>query len=476
MNARASLLRWLAVPALALTFARAAEPATSAPTAAAAQADLVSLPLLNTWVAPVYPAKALADRMPARIRVRFIVDDQGAVAKARVLESSNEAFNDAAVQAILQWRFAPATEGGKTTAKCMEVTVPFDPPDPKAKTKFDPHTPPAWTYTAVPSPTTKAAQKTDKSAVYPSALLPLMLRGEVQVSFTVDPEGRIRAPRVLQTTHPDFVAPALAAMSEWTFRPAYQGDLPIPTTLITLVRFDLDFPPKEDRLAACGVTLAETPETISGLSRKPEPFVVVEPVYPYDLLLAGTTGEAEAQLVISPGGRPTSVTVGQASDPAFGRALAMALQGWFFRPALRDGSGVSVKVTVHHVFGAPAAPVARLVERLKGPDANSGLAADGLDAPLRPVYRTTPVYPAELKSGDASGQALVEFIIDREGHGRVARVISASHDEFGTSAATAVEQWIFDPPTRAHQPVDVRVRIPINFPKPPKADAPAAQP
>jgi TonB family protein len=336
MNARASLLRWLAVPALALTFARAAEPATSAPTAAAAQADLVSLPLLNTWVAPVYPAKALADRMPARIRVRFIVDDQGAVAKARVLESSNEAFNDAAVQAILQWRFAPATEGGKTTAKCMEVTVPFDPPDPKAKSKFDAHSPPAWTYTAVPSPTTKAAQKTDKSAVYPSALLPLMLRGEVQVSFTVDPEGRIRAPRVLQTTHPDFVAPALAAMSEWTFRPAYQGDLPIPTTLITLVRFDLDFPPKEDRLAACGVTLAETPETISGLGRKPEPFVVVEPVYPYDLLLAGTTGEAEAQLVISPGGRPTSVTVGQASDPAFGRALAMAGLVFPSRPPRRQ--------------------------------------------------------------------------------------------------------------------------------------------
>jgi TonB family protein len=162
--------------------------------------------------------------------------------------------------------------------------------------------------------------------------------------------------------------------------------------------------------------------------------------------------------------------VRKASDLAFGRALAMALQGWFFRPALRDGSGVAVKAVVHYAFAEPAAPVARLVERLKGSDAAAGFAADGLDVPLRPVYRTTPVYPAELRSEDTTGQALVEFIIDREGHGRIAHIISASREEFGVSAATAVEQWIFDPPTRGHQPVDVRVRIPINFPRPPKAD------
>jgi TonB family protein len=464
MDSPLSFFRWLAVPAFCVALAHAAD------NAAPGAGDTVSAPLLNAWVAPVYPPKALAERMPGRIRVRFIVDEQGAVTKARVLESSNEMFDEAAVQAILQWRFAPATEGGKTVAKSMELTVPFDPPDPKARSKADPRTPASWAYTAVPSATTKAAQKTDKSAVYPPALLPLMLRGEVQVSFTVDPEGRIRAPKVLLATHPDFVPPALAAMAEWTFRPAIQGDLPVASPFVSLITFDLDFPPKSDRLAACGVTLAETAESIEGLSRRPEPLAVVEPAYPYELLLAGTTGEAEAEIVISPGGRPTSVVVRKASDPAFGRALAMALQGWFFRPALRDGSGVAVKAVVHYAFAEPAAPVARLVERLKGSDTAASFAADGLDAPLRPVYRTTPVYPAELRSEDTTGQALVEFIIDREGHGRIAHVISASREEFGVSAATAVEQWIFDPPTRGHQPVDVRVRIPINFPRPPKAD------
>lgn len=469
MNSRPLLFRWLAGPAfcLALALVHAADNTAPGP------GDVVSAPLLNSWVAPVYPPKALAERMPGRIRVRFIVDEQGAVAKARVLESSNEMFDEAAVQAILQWRFAPATEGGETVAKSMELTVPFDPSDPKAKSKVDPRSPPAWAYNAVPSATTKAAQKTDKTAVYPPALLPLMLRGEVQVAFTVDPEGRVRSPRVLLSTHPDFVPPALAAMAEWTFRPATQGDLSIASPFATSILFDLDFSAKGDRLGACGVTLAEAPETIDGLGRKPEPLVVVEPVYPYDLLLAGTTGDAEADIVISPGGRTESVVLRKASDPAFGRSWAMALQGWYFRPALRDGTAVSVKATVRHAFAAPAAPVARLVERLHGADASAGLAADGLDAPLRPVYRTTPVYPAELKGEDTAGQALVEFIIDREGHGRIAHVISASRDEFGASAATAVEQWIFDPPTRGHQPVDVRVRIPVNFPRPPKAEPPA---
>jgi TonB family protein len=37
------------------------------------------------------------------------------------------------------------------------------------------------------------------------------------------------------------------------------------------------------------------------------------------------------------------------------------------------------------------------------------------------------------------------------------------HEAFGWAAATAVERWVFDPPKRGGQPVDVRVTIPFQF-------------
>jgi outer membrane biosynthesis protein TonB len=42
-------------------------------------------------------------------------------------------------------------------------------------------------------------------------------------------------------------------------------------------------------------------------------------------------------------------------------------------------------------------------------------------------------------------------------------VISATQEEFGWAAATAVSQWVFKIPLRAGQPADVRVRIPFDF-------------
>jgi TonB family protein len=158
--------------------------------------------------------------------------------------------------------------------------------------------------------------------------------------------------------------------------------------------------------------------------------------------------------------------VRKASQAGFGRALTAAVQGWIFQPARSEDGGVPVKAVLRHTFDLPTGSLSRVAGRVRSGE-TADLGAEGLDAPLHPVYRAAPVYPAELRSESASGQALVEFIIDREGRARLSHVISASHEEFGWAAATAVEQWVFDPPRRGGQAVDVRVRIPFNFSPPP---------
>jgi TonB family protein len=61
---------------------------------------------------------------------------------------------------------------------------------------------------------------------------------------------------------------------------------------------------------------------------------------------------------------------------------------------------------------------------------------------------------------------VIDFVIDRDGRARLPQIISATSEEFGWAAATAVAQWVFRPPLRGGQPVDIKVRIPFSFKAP----------
>jgi TonB family protein len=68
-----------------------------------------------------------------------------------------------------------------------------------------------------------------------------------------------------------------------------------------------------------------------------------------------------------------------------------------------------------------------------------------------------------MKTDGLTGQAEIEFIVDRDGRVLFPRIVSASHEDFGWAAATAVSQWRFNPPMRNGQRVEVRMSVPILF-------------
>lgn len=78
------------------------------------------------WVPPVYPPQAVDKKLEGTVRVRFIVDETGAVIRARVLHSTDKVFEGAALQAVRQWRFAPVVEDGSKIAKCVDAMLPFE--------------------------------------------------------------------------------------------------------------------------------------------------------------------------------------------------------------------------------------------------------------------------------------------------------------------------------------------------------------
>jgi protein TonB len=70
--------------------------------------DVDEEPVLLRAVKPAYPPLAYQNRIEGRVKVRILVDEDGLVRDALIMESSNEIFNEEAVAAVKQWNFKPA--------------------------------------------------------------------------------------------------------------------------------------------------------------------------------------------------------------------------------------------------------------------------------------------------------------------------------------------------------------------------------
>lgn len=99
----------------------------------------------------------------------------------------------------------------------------------------------------------------------------------------------------------------------------------------------------------------------------------------------------------------------------------------------------------------------------KQPDNKAVLNVTSLDA--KPVVRTrsAPQYPFELRRQNISGEAVVEFVVNAKGDVENARVVKATHPEFGEAAVAAVSRWKFSPGKKDGQPVATRLTTPITF-------------
>jgi TonB family protein len=75
-------------------------------------------------VQPVYPADANAAGMEGDIHIEAVITRDGSVAGARVVQGV-PLLNQAALQAVRQWRFTPTTLNGVPTEVSMTVRVSF---------------------------------------------------------------------------------------------------------------------------------------------------------------------------------------------------------------------------------------------------------------------------------------------------------------------------------------------------------------
>ena len=411
-------------------------------------------PFVSSWAAPERPAGWPRDQPTPDVVVEFAVSATGEVIDAKAEPTAEPALAEAAEAAVRQWKFEPAISGGRPVACALRVPVRFASRSSRQQVSWIP---------PQPLPRTSPTVKRWGHLAMPEIGDRRKLGGAVIIEFTVNPEGRAESPRVVAADAPDLVRPALAALAQTEFEPARQGRLlTVPAQMQAPFEFD---PATGDRLeqwSANGISPAEG-ESISRFKIVPVPITYCDPVYPHALILTGQRGEAAVAFTVTPAGRVRNVSVLDATAPEFGAALAAAVRHWAFRPGQTSEGKDEARLVMRHHFEPPVAaekhPVGRLVQRLQ-PDGEGVAGAKGLDHPLVPLYRVGPQI-AELALAGAS-EARIEFIVDREGRARLPRVLKSSSDEFGWAAATAVSQWVFEPPLRQGEAVDVRVIIPIN--------------
>ena len=86
-----------------------------------------------------------------------------------------------------------------------------------------------------------------------------------------------------------------------------------------------------------------------------------------------------------------------------------------------------------------------------------------IDQKPRPVFQSSPVYPASLRGKRVEGVVSVLFIVDPSGKVTSPRVEKSSNAAFDKPALDAVRQWRFEPAVKGGQRVACRMRVPIRF-------------
>jgi protein TonB len=82
-------------------------------------------PQLIARVEPAYPEIEIKLRREGTVILEAIITTDGAVNEVRVLKSANAILDEAAKQAVMQWRYRPATLNGRAVNVYLTVTVSF---------------------------------------------------------------------------------------------------------------------------------------------------------------------------------------------------------------------------------------------------------------------------------------------------------------------------------------------------------------
>jgi TonB family protein len=311
---------------------------------------------------------------------------------------------------------------------------------------------------------------------YPDSLQEFHAPGNVYMILNVDERGHVTGVKILGATHPDFVPATLQATRKWVFEPVVKNGAPQSVRIEYGAFFEM-----RNRYGGDGGDyrfgfnlLPSTPKAQNNaFDTLPDVLSAVNPIYPYELALAGKKVLAEVIYNVDESGTVVSMEVVSSTQPELTQALQAMGEACHFGKAWKNNRSVGYQLHRRQDFGPWEKFISfdhqtkQLVEQLRSGGTGLVSLAD-LDAKPRPLYQPGPVYPRSMRAAKTTGSAEIEFFIDPEGRAQLPRIVAASQPEFGWAAATAIQQWFFEVPKQHGKPVFVRLRISMEFNLPPQ--------
>lgn len=86
----------------------------------------VTEPKVISKVNPVYPEEARKERITGVVVCETIITAEGRISDVKILRTADEIFNQPTIDALMQWRFEPATLHGKPVDVIYVVTVKYN--------------------------------------------------------------------------------------------------------------------------------------------------------------------------------------------------------------------------------------------------------------------------------------------------------------------------------------------------------------
>lgn len=171
---------------------------------------------------PIYPPWLLGPALgQGDVVVDFVVTKEGRTAEVKALDPTNPLLRDAAVAAVKQWTFRPATHDGHSVACHMRVPIVFQMNGFLGSEYLDGH------FTCVSAeaggevPTLISAAEPD----FPGKLWRRGVGGKVVVDFTIRRDGTTSDTSVISASQPEFGESVVAAIKRFQFAmdPSYVG-------------------------------------------------------------------------------------------------------------------------------------------------------------------------------------------------------------------------------------------------------------
>lgn len=408
---------------------------------------------------PVYPAELAAKDIGGKVVVEFIITAKGAVKDARIVSSTDAAFNRSALRAARYYKFKPAERDGKAVESRAVLPITF------AIRGTD------------PSPGQRVTVSHMPPLEYPEGMSAIGVKADVLVGIVVSTDGTVLTAEIINSNNPAFNDSALKTALKMRLVPRLENGKPVIFRATQPFSFRIGGM-RDSGNNSYGITPPK--DLVTGKSTTPSITQIKNvalAVFPYSLLGQTKTGMAEVLIMIDGKGHIAGVKILEASAPEFGFAAAAAAETFVFDPAPTEQKDQlrQIRYTLNFTDRkdngtSGIADMALLKQETKKPESISK--GNNLDQPLKLLSRRSPPFPRSVSMDKDTGEAVIEFLVDEKGNVALPRIISATSPEFGYAGVQAVSSWRFDPPTAQGKKAIVRVRQPFAF----KRDAASGSP